>query len=126
MTVTVVGELTADRERIILIAAGEDAEVALAAQKLQTLTPLLKATTPPGAMQCPASWPAAIQLARTFGSSWFAGPALTAWLTAQVHARTAPPTELAITPPPGLVPRSYQVAGAAMIGAVGSALLFDD
>lgn len=126
MTVTIVGELTADRERIILIAAGEDAEVAQAAQKLQTLTPLLKPTTPAGAMQCPASWPAAIQLARTFGASWVAGPALTAWLADQVRARTAPPTELAVTPPPGLTPRSYQVAGACMIGAVGSALLFDE
>ncbi|MGL5911225.1 MAG: SNF2-related protein, partial [Phycicoccus sp.] len=126
MSVSIVGELTADQQRIILVAAGEDAAVAQAAQHLQTLTPLLKPTVPAGGMQLPASWPAVVQLARTFGTSWVAGPALTAWLAEQVRARTAPATELAVTPPPGLVPRSYQVAGACMIGAVGSALLFDE
>lgn len=126
MTVTIVGELTADRERIIILGVGEDAELAQAARALETLTPLVEKTTPPGALQCPATWPAAIQLSRTFGAHWVAGPALTAWLAEQVLARTAPPTELAVTPPPGLTPRSYQVAGAAMIGAVGSALLFDE
>lgn len=126
MTVSIVGELTADHTQIVLIASGPDHEVAGAARLLQTLTPLLKASNPPGALMCPASWSAAIQLARTFGPSWVAGPALTAWLQAQVLARTAPPTELLVTPPPGLVPREYQTAGAAMIGAVGSALLFDD
>lgn len=126
MTATVIGELSADRSTIVLIATGQDHEVLEAAQRLTTLTPLLHKSDPPGAMLCPASWSAAIQLAHTFGPAWHAGPNLVAWLHEQVIARTAPPTELRVTPPPGLTPRGYQVAGAAMIGAVGSALLFDE
>jgi SNF2 family DNA or RNA helicase len=123
---SVVGELSADRSTIVLMGLGPDHAVAEAAKRLEFLTPLLKKSDPPGAMLCPASWSAAIQLSSTFGPAWVAGPNLRLWLAEQVMARTAPPTELAVTPPPGLVPRSYQVAGAAMIGAVGSALLFDD
>ncbi len=126
MTVSIVGELSADRTTIVLIAAGPDHEVAEAAKRLEFLTPLLKKSTPPGAMLCPASWSAAIQLSSTFGPAWVAGPHLRLWLAEQVMARTAPPTELAVPPPPGLVPRSYQTAGAAMIGAVGSSFLFDE
>lgn len=126
MTAAIIGELSADRSTIVLIATGQDHEVLEAAQLLTTLTPLLKKSDPPGAMLCPASWSAAIQLAHTFGPAWHAGPNLVAWLHEQVIARTAPPTELRVTPPPGLIPRGYQVAGAAMIGAVGSALLFDE
>lgn len=126
MTANVIGELSADRSTIVLIATGQDHEVLEAAQRLATLTPLLRKSDPPGAMLCPASWSAAIQLAHTFGTAWHAGPNLVAWLHEQVIARTAPPTELRVTPPPGLVPRGYQIAGAAMIGAVGSALLFDE
>lgn len=126
MTAAIIGELSADRSTIVLIATGQDHEILEAAQRLTTLTPSMRKSNPPGAMLCPASWSAAIQLAHTFGPAWHAGPNLVAWLHEQVIARTAPPTELRVTPPPGLVPRSYQVSGAAMIGAVGSALLFDD
>lgn len=126
MSLSILGELSADRSTIVLIAIGPDHEVAEAAKRLEFLTPKLDKSNPPGAMLCPASWSAVIQLAATFGAAWVAGPHLSMWLAEQVMARTAPPTELAVTPPPGLVPRSYQVAGAAGIGAVGSFLLFDD
>lgn len=126
MTATIVGELTADGTRIVLIANGPDNEVAVAAQRLQLLTPLIKPTDPAGAVQMPASWPAVIQLAGEFGSAWRPGPALTAWISRQLAARVAGPGGLTVAPPDGLVPRDYQVAGARLVGQVGSALLFDD
>lgn len=126
MPAVIVGELTADRAAIILMATGPEHEVAHAAALLQTLTPLIKPTDPPGALRMPVSWPAVVQLAATYGAYWKPGPALAAWISEQVRARLAAPAQLTVTPPPGLVPRSYQVEAAAMIGRVGSVLLFDE
>lgn len=126
MTLTVYGELTADRERIVVMAAGPDHEVAYASRLMGTLTPLVKPTDPAGALWMPATWPAVVQLAATLGQWWRPGPALAGWIAEQVAARTRSPGELAVAPPEGLVPRSYQVEAAAMIGSVGSALLFDE
>jgi hypothetical protein len=123
---TIIGELTADRNTIILMAVGADWEVAAAARLVQTLTPLVKPTNPPGALCLPVSWPAVVQLAATFGAQWRPGPALTEWTAAQVVARTQLPTELRVAPPVGLVPRSYQVEGACLIAATGRTLLFDE
>jgi len=122
----VVGEITADGSTIILIGQGPGEVLAGFAQRMQLLTPLVKNTEPRGGLQLPASWPAVVQLANALGAAWRPGPSLTAWVTDQVARRVAPPAELAVTPPPGLVPRSYQVEGACMIGANGRALLFDD
>jgi SNF2 family DNA or RNA helicase len=44
----------------------------------------------------------------------------------QIRRRTTQPAELYVKPPPGQVPRSYQVTAAAMMREVGSCLLFDD
>lgn len=126
MSATVVGELTTDRQTIILMGIGSDEALAHATAQLQLLTPLIKPTKPEGALQLPASWSAVVQLAATFGPAWRPGPALTAWIGEQVAARLAPRSELAVAPPPGLVPRSYQIEGARLIGAIGSGLLFDD
>lgn len=126
MTLAIFGELTADRERIILLAEGADEEVGYASQSLQLLTPLIKPTDPPGALHLPASWPAVVQLSTTYGQAWKPGPALTAWITEQIEARTDQGDKLAVKPPPGLKPRTYQVAGARMIAQLGSALLFDE
>lgn len=126
MTLAIYGEITADRERIILLAEGADEEVGYASQSLQLLTPLIKPTDPPGALHLPASWPAVVQLSTTYGQAWKPGPALTAWITEQVMARGSADNELTVKTPPGLEARPYQVAGARMIGLVGSALLFDD
>jgi len=126
MSVTVFGELTADEQTIILMATGPDHEVARAAAALQTLTPLFKATEPPGALQLPATWAAVVQLSATFAGAWRPGPALSAWITAQLVARTGQHGDLTVPPPAGLTPRPYQVAGARLIGMVGSGLLFDD
>lgn len=126
MPATIIGELTADRASVILIAVGPDWEVANASRALHVLTPLCKPTNPAGALSVPATWPAVVQLAAVFGAHWRPGPALSAWLADQVRRRTAAGSDLCTAPPAGMVPRSYQVAGACMIGATGRALLFDD
>jgi SNF2 family DNA or RNA helicase len=123
---TIFGELTADHTSIILMASGPDFEVAEASRRLQTLTPLVKPTEPAGALTLPASWPAVVQLSATFGAHWAPGPNLTVWLAEQVRARTQPATALTVAPPVGMVPRSYQIKAACMIGAVGRVLLFDE
>jgi SNF2 family DNA or RNA helicase len=123
---TVVGEITADRSSIILLATGADYEIAQAARQVQALTPLLKTTVPPGALTLPATWPAVVQLSTTFGAYWQPGPGLTAWVAEQVRSRVHDAAELAAPTPEGLVPRGYQVQGACLIRALGSALLFDD
>lgn len=131
---TIVGELTADHSTIILIADGPDHAVAEAARRLQLCTPLIKATGDPGtptagALRLPLSWGAVVQLAQTYGPEWRPGPRLTAWIGDQVAARAAAETgagELTVAPPAGLVPRSYQVAGAVMIREVGSVMLTDE
>jgi SNF2 family DNA or RNA helicase len=124
---TVIGELTADQSSIILMAAGSDYEVADAARMLQTLTPLIKPTDPPGALRLPATWPAVVQLSATFAPHWRPGPVLAAWIAEQIRRRTPlAATELLVRPPAGLVPRSYQIEVACMIREVGSVLIFDD
>lgn len=128
MPAVIVGELSADRSSIVLIAVGPDWEVADASRALMALTPLCKATNPPGALRLPVSWPAVIQLAAAFAPYWRPGPALTAWVADQVRRRTADVSTmtLAVTPPAGMVPRRYQVDAACLIRESGSALLFDD
>lgn len=84
MPATVIGELTADESAIVLMATGPAHEQAYLAQLLQLLTPLIKQTDPPGALVLPATWPAVVQLAGTFGEAWRPGLALSAWLARQV------------------------------------------
>jgi SNF2 family DNA or RNA helicase len=128
MPATVIGELTADQDHVILMAAGPDWEVADASRALMALTPLCKPTEPRGGLRVPATWPAVVQLAAAFGPFWRPGPALVAWITEQVRRRTANPSALTLTttPPAGMVPRGYQVEAACMIREVGSCLLFDE
>lgn len=126
MPATIHGELSADRSSIILIAAGADYEVAHAARLVQTLTPLIKPTDPPGALRMPVSWPAVVQLATTFTPHWRPGPALTAWSAEQVQRRMPPEYALKVPAPVGRTPRSYQVEAACIIRETGSMLIFDE
>lgn len=124
--VSVHAALTADRQKLILVAGGEYAEdVALAAQRLQTLTPLFSKSEPPGALLAPLTWPLVVQLEATFGPQLVKHPDLVAWINEQVTARTELP-EASYAPPAGLTPYSWQSAGAAMIAATGAALITDE
>lgn len=133
MTCFIYGEATSDMRSIILLAesdqrmtADADAEIGQAAALLQLMTPLIKPTEPAGALTLPLSWPAVVQLSASYGQAWRPGPVLAEWIAAQIEARTEQSGELVVKPPPGLVPRPYQVAAAKMIAQVGSALIFDD
>lgn len=130
MPATVHGEISADGSTIVLIATGPIHDVADAARALKLLTPLIKKTDPPGALQMPTSWASVIQLAETYGPNWQPGSHLQAWITDQLIRRAQPPTttqrELLATPPAGLIPRSYQIEAACLIRSIGSVLLFDE
>jgi SNF2 family DNA or RNA helicase len=120
------GELTADGSSIVLIAAGAEHEIRQAARQLQLLTPRFRRSDPPGALIVPTTWATVVQLSFAFGPAWRPGPRLTAWITDQMTRRAAPGDRLTYRPPDGLEPRPYQVEGAAMIAAVGRAMIFDD
>jgi SNF2 family DNA or RNA helicase len=125
--VTVYGELTGGREEIILMTpvSAPAEQVAYAAELLGTLTPLFKTTDPAGAMRVPATWAAVVQLAAVYGKDWKPGPALTQWITQQVLWRTTPGS-VKYHPPEGLVPRPYQLEGAALVASVGKVLITDE
>lgn len=123
--VTIYGELTADRRDIVLMALGGTEEVAVAAKRLETMTPLFHKSNPPGAMTVAASWPVTVQLAHVFGDAWQCGPKLQEWCTAEVLRRTNR-LEQRYTAPSGLTPYWWQLEGAAMVGATGKGLLTDD
>lgn len=125
--IPVYAELTASGHEIALVAGGPDAALIAAAKMLQTLTPLFSKSDPPGGLTVPATWPAVVQLANTFPGTWHPGPRLQAWIDDQAARRTAPlASTLSYTPPAGLVPRPYQVAGALEIARTGRALNFDE
>lgn len=126
MDAKLVGELTADGSQIVLIANGPDERLAYLAKILHTLTPSFGKSKPAGALYAPATWATVVQLGHAFGSSWAAGPRLARWIHDELTRRVAAGGTLTYQPPAGLIPRPYQIAGAAMIATVGRALLFDD
>lgn len=120
-------ELTDDGSTIFLIAAGPAHEVAPAAKRLELLTPLFSKSDPPGGLVTPLTWSTVVQLSASFGPAWQPGPRLAAWIRDQQLARIGPVGDrLTYTPPAGLVPRPYQVAGALEIARTGKALIFDE
>ena len=126
MTV-VVGELTADQQEIVVIAAGDLLVTRYRVpRKLMHLTPQVKQSEPPGAFIIPTSWAAVVQLSTEFGEAWRPGPRLTTWIAEQVKARTEHGHGLTYTPPGGLTPYPWQVEGARLIAATGRALISDE
>lgn len=125
MDATLVGELTADGSKIILIGCGDDMRLAYYAKLLHTLTPAFEKSKPAGALVAPATWSTVVQLGHAFGDAWQAGPRLTEWVRAELTSRVAV-GGLNYRPPAGCTPRPYQIEGAAMIAATGRSLLFDD
>lgn len=118
-------EIHADGRHVVLYAAGPG--VPQIAQSLETLTPLLEPTDPPGALRAPLCWPLVVQLAAQFPGVLHPGPRLQAWIGQQVVAR------MSVTHPVSLelaagekAPRQYQLDGAAMLTGTGRAFLFDD
>src|SRR5574342_266768 len=126
MDAVLVGELTADGSKIVLIGDGPDERLAILAKMLHTLTPDFHKTNPAGALWAPATWATVVQLGHAFGQTWRAGPRLAEWVRAELTRRVMHGGELSYRPPAGCAPRPYQVEGAAMIAATGRALLFDD
>ena len=127
--VPIYGELTAGGETIVLLAGGPDFAVAVAAKSLQTLTPLFTKSDPPGALTVPATWPAVVQLAATFGDFWKPGPRLQAWIAERTAERLRAAnggTTIGYEPPAGLTPYYWQLEGAALIAATGQALITDE
>jgi SNF2 family DNA or RNA helicase len=119
-------ELTADGSQLVLIGVGPDPAIQRMAALLQLATPLIKPSDPPGALVLPATWAAVVQLSHMFGAAWRPGPRLLAWLADEMTRRAPAVRGLSFALPESLTPRPYQVDGAAMIGALGRALLFDD
>lgn len=124
--IKIFAETSADGNKIILLADGPDEDVAYAAKLLETLTPLFSISDPPGALTCPLTWPAVVQLSAVFKGSWQVGPKLAAWIERELLARAAPSGELLTHIPPGLTPYPWQVSGALMIAAVGRMVIFDE
>ncbi|MFT4081161.1 MAG: DEAD/DEAH box helicase [Nocardioides sp.] len=122
------GEIASGGDQLVLVAGGLDMDgVAEAARRLKALTPLFSKSKPPGALTAPLTWACVVQLAATFGDAWRPGPRLTGWIADQARLRTAPADgPLTYAPPAGLVPRPYQVDGAALIARTGRTLIFDE
>lgn len=144
-TAALFGELTADGRDIVLVAEGDDWDLAQVAARLATLTPLVTLLDDGGqpvrdrkqawraqAARVACTWAAVVQLGFSFnapGFAWYPQQRLTDWIVAETVRRTGPVPPL----PPGLlapgldrVPRSYQLDGAARIAAEGKFLLLDD
>jgi SNF2 family DNA or RNA helicase len=122
-------ETTGDGEQIVLIAGGtgDPHDVALAARKLQTLTPLFTKSDPPGALLCPLTWPAVVQLSATFGEQFVPGPKLGSWVLEQTRVRSnIADYRLRYSHPRGLTPYPWQTEGAKMIAAVERVLITDE
>jgi hypothetical protein len=119
-------EIASGGDQIVLVAGGLDInDIAFAARRLKGLTPLFTQSEPKGALLCPLTWPAVVQLSATFGDDFRPGPRLAAWTTEQIRARnSAPPITYA--PPAPLQPYHWQSEGAAMIASVGRVLITDE
>jgi hypothetical protein len=77
--VTVMGELSADGQNVVLVCVGAPHDQMAVSRQIAAMTPTVRDTKPPGALLMPLSWPAVVQLAYTFGSSWVPGPRLAEW-----------------------------------------------
>ena len=117
------GELTADGQHIILMAAGD---AATAADHLSLLTPAFTSVKGQGALKVRVSWAAVVQLASQLGKTWVPGPRLKAWITEQFVQRFTVPELTSKTRADAPPPMLHQVVGARMIAATGRALVFDD
>jgi SNF2 family DNA or RNA helicase len=127
MSTAIHAELAKGGDRIVLVAAGPIADVTYAAKQLQQMTPLIKPSDPKGALLCPASWPAVVQLSAIYGEQFVPGPRLQAWIMQRATERQSVlDVPLTVPVPDGLTPRPYQVAGAQLIAKRGARALITD
>jgi SNF2 family DNA or RNA helicase len=126
-------EASADRQTLILMAAGDDPHaIATSAKRLELLTPLFSKSDPPGALTTPLTWATCVQLSAMFGRYWKPLPGLQAWIAEETARRTTPieypqlAKDVIGALPEGLTPRPYQVDGALEIARTGRALIFDE
>lgn len=120
-------EMTDGHEDLILMAVGPAHECAAAGKRLELLTPLFEKSNPPGALVTPLNWPTVVQLATEFGPAWCPSPRLVEWIGDQVMRRTSTgEIALSYTPPAGLEPYPWQVAGAQIISALSGAIIMDE
>lgn len=124
--IKIFAEISADGTQIVLLADGPEEDVVYAARLLQLMTPLFNPSDPPGALVCPLTFQAVVQLSTTFAGKWTVGPKLTAWLQQEMFARSLPNDKLSILLPANLVPRTYQVEGALKIASTGRMVIFDE
>lgn len=124
--IKIFAEISADGTQIVLLADGPEEDVIYAARLLQLMTPLFSPSDPPGALVCPLTFQAVVQLSTTFAGKWTVGPKLTTWLQQEMFARSLPNDKLSILLPANLVPRTYQVEGALKIASTGRMVIFDE
>jgi SNF2 family DNA or RNA helicase len=105
---------------------GHAAECEFAVRQLSMTTPHYVDSEPKGALLCPLTWPAIVQLSNTYAGRWRPGPRLLEWIGAEVALRTAPLTGPLLGYTGDRAPRSYQIEDAVMIGRSGRALLDHD
>lgn len=118
--VSIVGEMTADGQSILMIGVGPMEGISRAAAQLPLLTADWTDTDPPGGILMPLSWPACVQLAFTYGSAWRPGPVLTEWIATELLKRTGwADRKLPYVLPAGLKPYFWQEDGARMLMAHG-------
>lgn len=122
---TIYGDRVVGRDELVILADGPVEEIARAAAVVQTLTPHYVTSNPPGALTCPLTWPAVVQLAYAFGPAWQPQPGLVAWINEQAALRMQPPA-LQFGPPEGVTPYAHQIAGAQLIAATGRVLITDE
>lgn len=124
-TAPVIGELTADDARIIVMPS-PGVDVRRLGKRMATLTPLVEPAGT-GAVSLPATWSTAVQLAAVVGSGWAPGPRLRAWLASEAGRRTSLNlADATCRLPRELTPYPWQTLGAAMIAAVGKVLITDE
>ena len=122
---TVYGDKVVGQDTMVLLADGPTEEIARAAAVVQTLTPHFSVSDPPGALTCPLTWPAVVQLAYAFGPAWQPQPGLLEWINAQAAVRMQPPA-LRYSAPDGVTPYAHQSSGAQLIAATGRVLITDE
>jgi SNF2 family DNA or RNA helicase len=123
----------ADGQQLIIMSEGSEPEMIFAARQLGMTTPHYTPVLdengnphPVGALLCPLTWPAVLQLANSYPGRWRPYPKLLAWMQAEVTRRTAELTGALAGYTGTRTPYAHQIADALAIAREGRALLDHD